>query len=220
MKSRLTDKVLQSFYARNRDKYAGGRWEVSQIFLKMDPKDDTSVGIAELRMNDIVSELRDASSIETAFAAAAREHSDAGTSNDGGKIGWVEGNGDLPSAVMKSVREAKIGKVTGPIRSPLGLHLILVHQFQRKDVAFEELTDHALLRRDAADALFEILLKAAKRRKDFLVRRCAETARQCSYHSPVATSFPSRGLPPRVLSHKKRAVDKPEAPKVMHITMI
>ncbi len=162
LKSRLTDQTLQSFYARHRDKYAGGRWDVSQIFVKMDPKDETSVGIAESRMNEIVAELRAATSLEPAFAAAAREHSDAGSSPDGGKIGWVEGNGDLPSIVMKGVRAAKIGAVTGPIRSPLGLHLILVHQFERKDVPFEQLTDHAPLRRDAADALFNILLRAQK----------------------------------------------------------
>ena len=113
-------------------------------------------------MTSIVAELREASSIEAAFATAAREHSDGGSADEGGKIGWVEGNGDLPSTVMKSVREAKIGEVTPPIRSPLGLHLILVHQFQRNDVAFEDLTDHAQLRRDAADALFEILLKGQK----------------------------------------------------------
>ena len=159
LKSRLTDQVLKSFYARNRDKYAGGKWDVSQIFLKVNPKDETSIGIAESRISEIVSQLRDASSLDSAFAAAARENSDAGSSDEGGKVGWVQGSGDLPSAVMKAVREAKIGELAGPIRSPLGWHLILVHQFQRNDVPFEELTDHAQFRRDAADALFEILLK-------------------------------------------------------------
>jgi hypothetical protein len=159
LKSRLNDQTLRSYYARHRDKYAGGRWEVSQIFVKMDSRDETSVGVAESRMNEIVAELRGASSLEPAFAAAAREHSDAGSSPDGGKIGWVEGDGDLPSIVMKAVRAAKIGELSGPIRSPLGLHLILVHQFDRKEVPFEQLTDLAQLRRDAADALFNLLLR-------------------------------------------------------------
>ncbi len=162
LKSRLNDRVLKSYYTRHRDKYAGGKWEVSQIFLKMDPKDANSVGIAENRMDNIVSELRDASSLESAFAAAAKENSDAGSSTDGGKVGWVEGSGDLPAVVMKAVREAKIGQLAGPVRSPLGLHLILVHQFKQNDVPFEELTDLAQLRRDAADALFEFLLAAQK----------------------------------------------------------
>ena len=159
LKSRLNSKVLKSFYQRNSDKYAGGKWEASQIFFKIDPKDANSIGIAENRMQNVVANLRNASSLETAFAAAARDESDAGSAQSGGKLGWVEGNGDLPEIVMKTIREAEAGKLAGPVRSPLGLHLILVHQFKRNDIPFEQLDDHAQLRRDAADALFALLLK-------------------------------------------------------------
>lgn len=162
LKSRLNDKVLKSFYDRNREKYGAGAWEVSQIFLKFDRKDDTSIGVAESRINNIAAQLRDATSLDSAFAEAASDHSDGGTAADGGKLGWVEGNGDLPKVVMNAVRQAKAGELAGPVKSPLGFHLILVQQFKQKDIPFEELSDHAQLRRDAADALFQMLLKEQK----------------------------------------------------------
>lgn len=162
LKSRLNDKVLKSFYDRNREKYGAGQWDVSQIFLKFDRKDDTSIGVAENRINNIAAQLRDATSLDLAFAEAASDHSDGGTAADGGKLGWVEGNGDLPKVVMNAVRQSKAGELAGPVKSPLGFHLILVHQFKQKDIPFAELSDHAQLRRDAADALFQMLLKEQK----------------------------------------------------------
>jgi len=41
----------------------------------------------------------------------------------------------------------------------LGVHLIYVHQMEPGDLEFADLTDHAQLRRDAANALFDALLR-------------------------------------------------------------
>ena len=159
LKSRLNENSLKSYFERYKDKYAGRRWDVSQIFLKVDKKDDNALGIAENRMNNILQELQNTSSVQETFAQAAKDNSDAGSSDNGGKLGWVEGSGDLPRQVMTAISKASKGDVVGPITSPLGLHLVLVHDSETKDIEYTDMTDQAQLRRDATDTLFKILLR-------------------------------------------------------------
>ena len=162
LKSQLTESNLRRFYAQNQHRYAGGRWNVSQLFLELDVKDETSVAVVGQRMSNLIETIRQSDSPEIAFADAAREHSDAQSAGDGGRVGWVEQDGDLPSSVMKVVRAQKSGTVSDPIRSPLGLHTVFVHQFEGKDVKFDDLTDQAQLRRDATDRLFHRLVRQQK----------------------------------------------------------
>ena len=159
LQSRLTDKNLRIFFERHRQHYAGGRWEVSQLFLKVDPSDSAQAEETQRRLTALVAELRSSTSPEIAFAQAAQEHSESGSATEGGKVGWVEVDGDLPRSVMNVVRNSKPGEVSMPVRSPLGLHLVFVHQHEPKDLEFEELTDQTQLRRDATDAMFENLVR-------------------------------------------------------------
>ena len=73
-------------------------------------------------------------------------------------MGWVNNDGDLPSSVMAVIRKTSDGKIGGPVRSPLGLHLIYVHQSEPGELEFEQMTDQTQLRRDAIDALFSALI--------------------------------------------------------------
>lgn len=165
LKSTLSDKNLRLFFEKHAGNYAGSRWEVSQIFIKMDAADIDSIAASAEQMKELAEEIRQADSVSEAFAEAAREHSQGGTAGEGGKVGWVEKDGDLPGRVMKAVREAAIGEITGPIQSPMGLHLILVHQGEAGKKTFEQLTDQAQLRRDATDALFDALVAKQKNAK-------------------------------------------------------
>ncbi len=159
LKSRLTDSNLRRFFEREQTRYAGGRWRVSQIFIDMDPKDEASVAVAEQRMTKLAQQLRSSDSIANAFAEAVREYSDAGSASEGGELGWVEADGDLPTSVMNAVRQTGVGKVSDPVRSPLGMHLVFVQQFEQGKLTFDDLTDQSQLRRDAANALFDALIR-------------------------------------------------------------
>jgi parvulin-like peptidyl-prolyl isomerase len=158
LKSRLNDANLRRFFQQRRTRYGGGRWEVSQIFVQTDTRDADSVQAAAANLAKLAAELRASDSVAAAFAAAAQEHSDSGSAAAGGKVGWVEKDGDLPSSVMAAVRETKPGEISEPVQSPLGMHLVLVHQFEPGNLEFDDLTDQAQLRRDAADALFDALI--------------------------------------------------------------
>ena len=165
LKSRMTDENLRKYFEREKTRYAGGRWNVSQVFLKLDVSDPTSVAITTKRMQELADEIRTTDSIEVAFATAAREYSDAGSAEQGGMIGWVQNDGDLPKQVMQTIRELKVGEVSSPIRSPLGMHLLLLHEHEAGKMTFDQLTDQSQLKRDAADTLFESLVRQQKESK-------------------------------------------------------
>ena len=158
LKSRLSDANLRRFFEQRRNQYSGNRWEVSQIFVKTDMRDSASANVAEANVADLARQIRESDSPEDAFANAAMEHSESPLAANGGKIGWVQKDGDLPGSVMKVVRDAKPGMVGGPIRSPLGLHLVFVHQIEAGQLGYDDLTDLSQLRRDAANALFDSLI--------------------------------------------------------------
>ena len=162
LKSRMTDKNLATYFSRNQAKYAGGRWDVSQIFLKVDLSDQASVAAVSQRLQDLTAKIRESGDPESSFAQAARQHSEGDSSDDGGRVGWVTKEGDLPSAVMSVIRTIGKGEISDVIRSPQGLHVVFVHDQQASDLGFDDLTDQAQLRRDATDALFHQLVRQQK----------------------------------------------------------
>ena len=66
---------------------------------------------------------------------------------------------------MAAVRQTKPGEISEPVRSPLGMHLVYVHRAEAGKLTFDDLTDQAQLRRDAADALFDALVAQQKSAK-------------------------------------------------------
>ena len=162
LKRHLTDQNLRRYFDAHKAKYSGGKWQVSQIFLKLDPKDEAAMASAEERMSELIQELRAASNIQVAFENAAREYSDAPSAGTGGQVGWVSSNGDLPSSVMSTVRSTNVGSISNPVKSPLGLHCVYVQDAKTSDLKFEELSDQAQLRRDATDTLFHRLVQQQK----------------------------------------------------------
>ena len=158
LKSRLNEANLRRYFDQQRDRYAGNRWEVSQIFVKMDTRDAESVKAAKQNMSELADQIRASDAAAESFADAARQHSDSGSAAQGGMVGWVEKDGDLPSSVMAALRMTEVGNVSQPVRSPLGMHLVYVHRAEPGKLTFDDLTDQAQLRRDAADALFDALI--------------------------------------------------------------
>ncbi len=171
LKSRLNDANLKKYFDRNRDQYAGSRWEVSQIFVKADQRDAASWRATLASVNELADQIRVSETPQQAFREAAIEHSESASATEGGKVGWVKKDGDLPGSLMSRIRKMKSGEVSSAIQSPLGIHLVLLHQVEPGDLKFEDLTDQSQLRRDAANALFDGLLRErSDARVSWLVR--------------------------------------------------
>ncbi|MCS6995593.1 MAG: peptidylprolyl isomerase [Casimicrobiaceae bacterium] len=97
------------------------------------------------RVNDLVSESEARDKIEralariragTRFEEVARTMSEDASAARGGDLGWVA-PGDTVPEFEAAVKNAKIGEVTGPVRTPFGWHLIEVVERRMQDVTAE-----------------------------------------------------------------------------------
>lgn len=159
LRSRLTQENLQRFFDAHRAKYDGTQVRLSQIFLPAASGIAADEDPATEMLQRLAQQIRQSSDVPNAFASAARDHSRGGSADDGGSLGWISAHGDLPADVADAALRAEPGEIVGPVNSPLGAHLLLVHQRQAGDKELSEIEDQAPLRRDAADALFRALVR-------------------------------------------------------------
>lgn len=172
LKSRVTEVALKSYFESHQEQYGGRAYLVSQIFIRNEPTNESDKDASVSALEDIAKSVRQSRDVASDFALAARQHSDAASANQGGDIGWVRLDGDLPGTVMIAVRKAMIGEVVGPINSPLGEHLILVREHRDSEITWNSVTDQSQLRRDFAHDLF---LDLVRRQNSTEVRYLDET---------------------------------------------
>ena len=99
------------------------------------------------------------------FAELARLYSNDPSGARGGDLGWVY-PGDTVPEFERAMQELKPGVVSGPVRSPFGLHLIQVIE-RRIDTASPErrrLTARATLRERKADEAYQEWLRQLRDR--------------------------------------------------------
>ena len=125
----------------------GGRRQARHILIEL-PQDATAeqvsaaeAELAQLRQQIVAGELD--------FAAAAKQHSDdPGSAAAGGDLGWVD-RGVMVEPFEKATYALGKGELSGPVRSPYGLHLIEVTDVEPEKVtSFAEARDE--LRREMA----------------------------------------------------------------------
>ena len=91
-------------------------YRISEIYLAATPESEASV---EQNARQIVEQLRQGG----AFAAYARQFSQASTAAVGGELGWVR-LGQLPEALGTVAREMQPGQLVGPVRIPGGFSIL------------------------------------------------------------------------------------------------
>ncbi len=165
LRSRLTEENLQRFFNANRAKYDGTTVRVSHLFVPVAADDAASLRQSMENLQALATEVAAADDPAAAFAAAAREHSQSESAGNDGQLGWVSGQGDLPPPVSEAVMAAAVGDVVGPIRSPLGLHLLFVQDRRAGQQTIDQISDQAGLRRDAAAAMFTALVRRHREAK-------------------------------------------------------
>ncbi len=103
------------------------------------------------------------------FAEMAKEHSQDGTAQNGGDLGFF-GRGAMVKPFEDAAFNAKVGSVVGPVKTPFGLHLIKVVAKKEEKGETQVQASHILLKYqispdtrekkwDAAQYFYEILQK-------------------------------------------------------------
>ena len=124
VEKQLTDENLQKFFERYRREYDGSELRVAQILFKLPAEADAAaIAAAKEKAAGLRAEI---AAGKFAFAAAAKQHSQAPSAAAGGDIGWIERRRPMPEEFSKLAYSLKPGEVSPPLASPFGVHLITV----------------------------------------------------------------------------------------------
>lgn len=130
----VSEDKLKQFYKRSRTRSKGSvRFQIAHIYL--DP--DKSGGVSAKKRADTV--WKEVSKDPSAFASLASEYSDdASTSGNGGKLGYFSLS-SLVDEFKKVVPSTPVGKVTKPIKTSAGYHIVKV--LDRASADYDSLTE-------------------------------------------------------------------------------
>lgn len=125
-KAKFTDEEIKAYYDNKILSDVQKQYKASHILVK-----------EESEANELIKLLADADNEK--FAELAKEKSlDKGSAVKGGDLGWFNPATMVPS-FAKAVKEATPGKVTAPVKSQFGWHIILV--IDTKDLTPPSLED-------------------------------------------------------------------------------
>jgi parvulin-like peptidyl-prolyl isomerase len=126
------------------------RAHVAHILVKVEVLDEAGAKAAL----DKITSLREQIVAGANFAKLAAEYSDDPlTASSGGDLGWVH-RGEMTDAVDAFIWTARLGEVSMPIITEVGLHLIIVHerQISKADRYEMDLKNRVLHEQPGADA--------------------------------------------------------------------
>lgn len=132
----LSESQLRAHFELHRSRFDGTQVRVRQIVRTLTPDADKALWTtAESQLANIRKQLL---SGELKFESAAREFSQSPTAANGGDVGFVKPRGQLPSAVCEAAFQLKVGELSPPIRSTVGVHLIEVTETRAGELSLED----------------------------------------------------------------------------------
>lgn len=119
----ITESDMQAYYEQNKSRYVmPGRVQVSHVLIA--PEDGSD---ALAKAQEIANRL---AADPSQFAEVAKaESDDAGTANEGGRLGWIS-RGSWPEALEAAVFALKKGEVSAAVEGPDGYHVFLAEEVQ------------------------------------------------------------------------------------------
>lgn len=120
----VTEQQMRDFYKQNKSRYVRpARVELSHILIQSSPSDDAQQREAARKKAQAIADKVKADT--GSFAEVAKTQSqDAGSSREGGKLGWIS-KGMLPEQLEQAVFALKKGQVSDVVEGPQGFHVFL-----------------------------------------------------------------------------------------------
>lgn len=126
----LTEEEAKAYYDANSNQFVSGK-QVKAKHILVDKEEQAQKILAEIAEGK-------------SFEDAAKEYSTCPSKEKGGDLGYF-GKGQMVPEFEKAAFEATIGKVTGPVQTQFGYHLILVEdKKEEKTVNFEEIKENLM----------------------------------------------------------------------------
>jgi parvulin-like peptidyl-prolyl isomerase len=120
----LTPQNLEKYFERNRRDFDGTQLHIAQILFKLDADaNEQAIAAAKQRAADLRHQV---TSGKLTFAAAAKQHSEAPSRENGGDIGWIERHRPMPEGFSQAAFALKKGEISEPVVNTFGVSLITV----------------------------------------------------------------------------------------------
>ena len=159
----VSDEKLRAYYDQHKDEFqAPEERRVRHILVQVaEGADEAAVAAAKAKIEDIAKRLASGES----FESLAREFSDdPGSKEQGGDVGWIS-PGLMAKAFEEEAYKLEAGKVSKPVRTPFGFHLLEVTDIKSGgEGSFDALHDKietAYRRNQAEQMLFDKAEKLA-----------------------------------------------------------
>lgn len=128
LEKQLTEQNLEKYFQRYRRDFDGTQLRVAQILWKVAADaDEAALANVKERATHVKQEI---AAGKLSFAAAARQHSAAPSSQDGGDLGWIERHKPMPEDFSKAAYALKVGEVSEPLVTVFGVHLLTILEEQ------------------------------------------------------------------------------------------
>jgi peptidyl-prolyl cis-trans isomerase SurA len=117
----ITPEEVQRYYEAHRSEYSTPeRLQVAHIVFRL-PADapPDQVAAVTAKASAVYDRLKGGAD----FAELAAQYSEDGTGKDGGALGWFK-KGELLTELEKTASQLKVGEVSPPVRSKVGVHII------------------------------------------------------------------------------------------------
>lgn len=125
----LSEDLVRSYYDQHKSEFFVPEERlVRHILINVaDKAPQADVDSAEGKVKDLLARLRAGED----FAELAKQYSqDPGSASRGGEVGWIDQNIGFAQAFKDAAFALETGKVSEPIRTPFGFHLIEVQEIK------------------------------------------------------------------------------------------
>lgn len=120
-----TAEQIREHFERHREELDGRQMRGRQIVLLFTIESSRDRDTQTTRLAERLREIRrEILAGKTTFVAAAREHSQAPSREQGGEMGLFSYRGRFPAAVSAAAFQLKPGELSEPVASPFGVHLV------------------------------------------------------------------------------------------------
>ncbi|MBX3443661.1 MAG: peptidylprolyl isomerase [Planctomyces sp.] len=132
----VTDDQLREHFEAQRRRFDGTTRQVRHLVVQL--SSDASPGDWDAAVKRLAELRTDVLAERTTFVDAVRKHSTSPTRESGGDLGFIHPRGDLPRAVAEAAFAIAVGDISEPVRSPFGVHLVLVERERPGELSLED----------------------------------------------------------------------------------
>src|SRR5690606_31104055 len=138
-----SDQQLREHFQKHRRQLDGTQLKARHIFIKGEPQDAAGRAAARQKLESLRQQI---AAGEITFEAAAAAHSQAPSADEGGDVGYFGFRGTMPADFADAAFALPVGEISGPVESPLGVHLIEVTDERPGQLSLEDVRPQILER--------------------------------------------------------------------------